>query len=413
MGRTSGFSSPESELEIKVQPHRQTDPPHPVNAQMPTGSGGGGGGVGVGYNNNNHHQPHYYPPPRPRRLFKKWFPWLVPIIVIVNIALFVISMYVNNCPKNNDHCIASSSLGRFSFQPTKENPLLGPSAATLLKMGAMEVKKVVHKHQAWRLVSCIWLHAGVFHVLANMLSLIFVGIRLEQEFGFVRIGLLYMVAGVGGSLFSSLFQRTNISVGASGALFGLLGGMLSELFINWTIYQNKLEALWTLLIIIIINLAVGILPHVDNFAHLGGFVSGFLAGFILFVRPQFSWVNQRHAPPGYFATAPPKSKSKSKYKTYQLILLIIAFLLLVSGLVVGFVFLLRGVDGNEHCSWCHYLSCFPTPFWTCGGASCRSTQLENKLNLTCIQNNKTMLYILESEKNNPSTLQELCSELCK
>jgi membrane associated rhomboid family serine protease len=51
-------------------------------------------------------------------------------------------------------------------------------------MGALEVEKVVHEHQAWRLISCIWLHAGVFHILANMLSLVFIGIRLEQEFGF-------------------------------------------------------------------------------------------------------------------------------------------------------------------------------------------------------------------------------------
>lgn len=91
--------------------------------------------------------------------------------------------------------------------------------------------------------------------------------------------------------------------------------------------KMQLEALMTLLIIIIINLAVGILPHVDNFAHLGGFLSGFLAGFILFVRPQFSWMNQRHVPPGYFTSVP----AKSKYKTYQLILLIIALLLLVAG----------------------------------------------------------------------------------
>lgn len=51
-------------------------------------------------------------------------------------------------------------------------------------MGALDVNKVVNKHQSWRLISCIWLHAGVFHVLANMLSLVFIGIRLEQEFGF-------------------------------------------------------------------------------------------------------------------------------------------------------------------------------------------------------------------------------------
>lgn len=54
----------------------------------------------------------------------------------------------------------------------------------LEKMGALEVSKVVKDRQAWRMISCIWLHAGVFHILANMLSLLFIGIRLEQEFGF-------------------------------------------------------------------------------------------------------------------------------------------------------------------------------------------------------------------------------------
>jgi membrane associated rhomboid family serine protease len=57
----------------------------------------------------------------------------------------------------------------------------------------------------------------------------------------VRIGIIYLVSGVGGSVLSSLFVRNTISVGASGALFGLLGAMLSELFTNWTIYSNKVQ----------------------------------------------------------------------------------------------------------------------------------------------------------------------------
>lgn len=51
-------------------------------------------------------------------------------------------------------------------------------------MGALDWYKIVHGHQGWRLVTCIWLHAGVIHLLANMLSLVFIGIRLEQQFGF-------------------------------------------------------------------------------------------------------------------------------------------------------------------------------------------------------------------------------------
>lgn len=74
------------------------------------------------------------PPPVPDRdfsLFKRWFPWLVPTFVVANIAVFLVTMYVNDCPKHSlrDSCVASF-LGRFSFQPLKENPLFGPSSST-------------------------------------------------------------------------------------------------------------------------------------------------------------------------------------------------------------------------------------------------------------------------------------------
>ncbi|KGN50139.1 RHOMBOID-like protein 2 [Cucumis sativus] len=291
---------------------------------------------------------------------KQWTPWLVPMFVVANIAMFIVVMYVNNCPDSNlgfgDKCVASF-LGRFSFQPIRENPLLGPSSNTLVKLGALKWNKVVHEHQGWRLLSCIWLHAGIIHLLANMLSLVLIGIRLEQQFGFVRIGMIYLVAGVGGSVMSSLFIQNNISVGASGALFGLLGAMLSELLTNWTIYTNKVAALFTLIVIVVINLAVGILPHVDNFAHIGGFLTGFLLGFVLLVRPQFKWTERHHLPPG--------ARRVPKYKTYQYILWLAAAILLVAGFTLGLVMLFRGENGNKHCSWCHYLSCVPTSRWDC------------------------------------------------
>ncbi|XP_010414449.1 PREDICTED: RHOMBOID-like protein 1 [Camelina sativa] len=341
------------------------------------------------------------------RPFKLWFPWLVPAIVVANIALFAISMFINNCPKNSPNCSARF-LGRFAFQPMKENPLLGPSSLTLEKMGALDVSMVVHKHQVWRLFTCIWLHAGVFHVLANMLSLIFIGIRLEQEFGFVRIGLLYMISGFGGSLLSSLYNRAGISVGASGALFGLLGAMLSELLTNWTIYANKFAALLTLIFIIAINLAVGILPHVDNFAHLGGFTSGFLLGFVFLIRPQYGYFNQRNNPRGY---APPSAKSK--HKPYQYVLWITSLILLIAGYTVGLVVLLGGTDLNKYCSWCHYLSCIPTSLWSCKSQNvyCESSQIGQQMNLTCIANGRTEMYNLSYD--NQSRIQQLCSQLCR
>ncbi|MED6120866.1 Retinoblastoma-like protein 1 [Stylosanthes scabra] len=338
-------------------------------------------------------------------LFRRWIPWLVPCFVVANVVLFLITMYVNDCPKHlfRGSCVASF-LGRFSFQPLKENPLLGPSSYTLEKMGALVVDKVIHG-QAWRLLSCMWLHGGVVHVLANMLSLVFIGIRLEQEFGFVRIGFLYVISGFGGSLLSALFIQSGISVGASGALFGLLGGMLSEILINWTIYANKFAALLTLIVITLINLAVGILPHVDNFAHIGGFLSGFFLGFVFLIRPQFKWIVQRNS-----SSAP--SSLKDRHKPYQYILWIISFLLLTSGYITGLIFLLRGVNLNNHCSWCHYLSCVPTRLWSCDAKRvyCETSQIGNRLNITCLSNGRSELVDVP-DAGFPDPLQ-LCFQLC-
>ncbi|CAK9160979.1 unnamed protein product [Ilex paraguariensis] len=255
-----------------------------------------------------------------------WTSWLIPMIVVANVAMFVVVMYVNNCPKHNlgvEGKCEARFLGRFSFEPLKENPLFGPSSSTLEKLGALQWNKVVHKHQEWRLITCIWLHAGIIHLIVNMLSLVFIGVRLEQQFGFVRIGIIYLLSGFGGSILSSLFVRNSISVGASGALFGLLGAMLSELLTNWTIYTNKAAALITFLIIVAINIAVGILPHVDNFAHIGGFLTGFLLGFILLARPQFGWMVGRNQPADV--------RVKSKYKAYQYVLWLVSLILVVAG----------------------------------------------------------------------------------
>ncbi|KAL5225784.1 hypothetical protein ABZP36_012423 [Zizania latifolia] len=264
---------------------------------------------------------------------REWVPWIVPAIVVANIVVFAVVMYVNNCPahasslrggrRGGGKCVAGF-LRRFSFQPLSENPLLGPSSATLQKLGALAWDKIVHEHQGWRLVTCIWLHAGVVHLLANMLSLVLIGLRLEQQFGYMRIGIIYLVSGVGGSVLSSLFIRNSISVGASGALFGLLGAMLSELFTNWTIYTNKAAALVTLLIVIAINLAIGILPHVDNFAHIGGFLTGFLLGFVFLMRPHYGWM-QRYVLPSSV------KYSTKKYLAYQWILLAVASVLVIVG----------------------------------------------------------------------------------
>lgn len=91
------------------------------------------------------------------------------------------------------------------------------------------------------------------------------------------------------------------------------------------LWHVQIAAFLTLVVIIAINLAVGILPHVDNFAHIGGFISGFLLGFVFLIRPQFGWVEQRYAVSGYSAL------SRRKFKMYQCILWIVSLVLIIVG----------------------------------------------------------------------------------
>ncbi|EPS60401.1 hypothetical protein M569_14402, partial [Genlisea aurea] len=179
-----------------------------------------------------------------------------------------------------------------------------------------------------------------------------------------------------------------------------------------SLFSFQMESLFSLMLIILVNLAVGILPHVDNFAHLGGFVTGFLLGFVLLIRPQFGYIKDktrryyhRHPHGAYSLTSP-----RPKYKTYQYALLLLAVLLLLAWFSTGLQLLLGGVNGNEHCSWCHYLSCVPTPLWSCE-ARCSSSQYENQLNLTCMDNNRSKFYLLGNDTA-ASQIQKLCVQLC-
>lgn len=72
-----------------------------------------------------------YPPTQPQNQApEEWFPWLVPLIFVVNVALFILSMYINNCPAHSRTCIGVQTLQRFAFENIHENPLLGPSTST-------------------------------------------------------------------------------------------------------------------------------------------------------------------------------------------------------------------------------------------------------------------------------------------
>jgi membrane associated rhomboid family serine protease len=134
----------------------------------------------------------------------------------------------------------------------------------------------------------MWLHAGLIHLASNMYGLYQAGFPGEKAHGWWKILFIYMISGVMGNVISSIFLPTNITVGASGAVFGLFGAMWGDFIQNCGLYKGaRCAQLISLLFMTVINLGFGaVVPMIDNFAHLGGFLAGLLASLMLFARPR-------------------------------------------------------------------------------------------------------------------------------
>lgn len=149
---------------------------------------------------------------------------------------------------------------------------------TLVRFGA-NARDLVQIGQVWRLATSIFLHAGIIHLICNMYALYVVGRQLESFLGKFKYSVVFLGSGIIGSLLSCVIHDT-VSVGASGAIFGLLGSLL---YFGYH-YRLYLETVLKTQIIpiIILNLIIGFtLPGIDNFAHIGGLVGGYLLTMML------------------------------------------------------------------------------------------------------------------------------------
>ncbi len=161
-----------------------------------------------------------------------------------------------------------------------------PTTKQLLDWGADFGPLSLHG-EWWRLVTCCFLHLGVIHIVFNMAILLQAGAFAEAVFGRVRFLLLYLLAGIGGSLASAFRQPPVVSVGASGAIFGVYGAILAFLLMQRRAVNP--EAAKKIAkgagVFLLYNLAFSVaVPGVDLSAHLGGLVAGFLVGLPL-ARP--------------------------------------------------------------------------------------------------------------------------------
>ena len=134
----------------------------------------------------------------------------------------------------------------------------------------------------WRIISSMFVHGGVMHLVLNVGGLVIAAIFVEPVLGRIKYLILYLLSGICGSLASIYWYENTISVGASGAIFGLYGSILGLLLVNAFPKEIKKGMLWFVGAYIGINLLFGLTGGIDNAAHIGGLICGITSGIILY-----------------------------------------------------------------------------------------------------------------------------------
>lgn len=176
------------------------------------------------------------------------------ILIIVNIIIYVLSVFMSKS-------------------------LIEIDTYTLVKMGA-KVNILINDGQIWRLITAAFLHGGVMHIGFNMMALKIIGPQVEQIYGWKKYLVIYFASALGGSLLSYILSPQSISVGASGAIFGLLGAMLVFGFKKKDVIGKSF--MMNIIQVIVLNIIIGLsVPNIDNLGHFGGLILGVITALIL------------------------------------------------------------------------------------------------------------------------------------
>lgn len=231
--------------------------------------------------------------------------------------------------------------------------------------------------QWFRFIVPMFLHGGFIHIGFNMLVQISMGADMERMIGWWRYTLVYLASGIFGFVLGGNYAAQGIaSTGASGSLFGILALFLLDLFYTWKERQSPWVEFILMLVGVGISFVLGLLPGLDNFSHIGGFIMGLALGLCLLRSP--NWVRERiglartpyvamsgGAGPG---TAEPDDKAKKftkqpldyfkGRKPFWWIWWLIRVGALVA-VIVGFIVLVTNFYKypKSNCSWCYRLSC--------------------------------------------------------
>lgn len=143
---------------------------------------------------------------------------------------------------------------------------------TLVAFGAVSRNLVFNLHDYYRLAAAIFLHIGVLHLANNCLALYIFGGRVEKYFGKLKLIIIYLLSGIVGNAVTIAFLP-NLSAGASGAIFGLIGALLSVTYKTGRTVGDLSP--YVVLLLSVSSIGMGfVIPGVNNYAHVAGFMTG-------------------------------------------------------------------------------------------------------------------------------------------
>jgi len=150
---------------------------------------------------------------------------------------------------------------------------------------------LVSNGEWYRVITAIFVHGGLLHLLFNSYALFYFGNIVESIYGVEKFVFIYLLTGVVGNLATQFLYYRAISVGASGSIFGLVGVLFALGFRRDTPFFMRQFTGYTLLPMIIFNIVYGFIPGsgINNAAHIGGFVTGMALGYIMTPRPAYSF----------------------------------------------------------------------------------------------------------------------------
>jgi rhomboid protease GluP len=159
---------------------------------------------------------------------------------------------------------------------------------TLVDLGALYGPVVVLKGEWWRLLSAMFLHGGMTHILMNMVSLYIIGRGMELYFSKTAYIVIYLLSGLIGGMASLYMHPESVGIGASGAIFGVFGALAGFLFARrHQIASGGKEVMKDFAVILGLNLLLGFsIESIDMSAHIGGLIVGLIGGFVIAKNPK-------------------------------------------------------------------------------------------------------------------------------